>query len=375
MKHHINGPSGIIRRIHCPGSAAAEAAIPEPESSPEAAEGTRLHAVLAGTDTGEWMDSEQQELVTWCQDAVTNYALTQVNPTIYRELSLTLLAWNYRILSYGTADVVIVSEASRTAVLIDYKFGRGEVPEPADNPQLSMYAAMVFQRFQVDRIEAVILQPRITRSPKAHVYTNRSGLVDYFRNVIAECEKPDAPRNAGEHCKYCRAAESCQERARNAMESLTVAETGVVPAESMEAMETAQLGEIYRENLSRVTVFQKYWDKLEVTLKCRMMAGETIPGLELKRSAGNRQCVDPLELYNALKPHLSHAEFMASVTVSPAKLEESFVMAKAEKDATGKLKRGQKIKQQTEFLQLTMDWIKRGQDRISLVLCVDQKNQ
>ena len=63
MDHSIYGPSGAHRWLECPGSIAAEAAMPEPPESPYAHEGTCAHelaeiCLTRGVNTDAWIGSK-----------------------------------------------------------------------------------------------------------------------------------------------------------------------------------------------------------------------------------------------------------------------------------------------------------------------------
>lgn len=203
--HHPFSPSSLERRIACPGSYLLEKNLPPMPENPDAAEGTRLHAACAKGDlTG--LDTEQRELVEKC----LAFAAEVCGSTEFkREVPLRLIGPGGAILTGGTADVAHVSGTSGTVV--DYKFGRNEVPEAADNPQLAAYAAMLIQRYGLTDCAVYIFQPRLgARSSCLYRDGHVERFTDAFLNMRAACLDVDAPFHAGNaQCRYCKGAYYC----------------------------------------------------------------------------------------------------------------------------------------------------------------------
>jgi hypothetical protein len=117
---------------------------------------------------------------------------------------------------WGTADCLTFDPDQVDGVL-DLKFGAGVTVEP-DTAQLAIYALLAARRFGTSEsgIAATILQPRAGhREGPVRSFHYTPEALDRFeqvlRAVVSATEQPDAPRRAGEWCRFCAAAGTCPE--------------------------------------------------------------------------------------------------------------------------------------------------------------------
>lgn len=143
----------------------------------------------------------------------------------------------------GTADAVIWSPEDKLLHIVDLKGGRGVVLEAAGNPQLRTYAlgAMLANpQWKAVRIKVTIVQPRAPhkdgriRSEEFHV----ADLVEWTTALkiamdkaeIARLTRPCEPPavwaakylNAGDHCRFCKAAGFCPALEQKALDAAGV---------------------------------------------------------------------------------------------------------------------------------------------------------
>lgn len=203
--------SGMHRLCKCPGSWLLESQCPPSEESADAAEGTLLHAHMEHGTLPE--DAEQAELIQWCRDEehrMERVVWPEVDITgadVVREERM----WADDGSFSGQADYLAVCDDR--ALVIDYKFGRGEVAAPEANAQLGALALLVWQRWpHVSEVYVSILQPRVSRKPQIVKYAaDDLGVMEhYLRQSIELARRPGARLVPGAlQCKYCRALAVC----------------------------------------------------------------------------------------------------------------------------------------------------------------------
>lgn len=116
----------------------------------------------------------------------------------------------------GTGDAVIYKPEDSTLHVIDLKFGM-KVVEPQDNLQLCSYAVGAARKVwggAVNKIVLTIIQPRAFHSAGPVrsweiSYAELEVLQRKLARVIKLAEQPNAPRAAGDHCFFCKAASFC----------------------------------------------------------------------------------------------------------------------------------------------------------------------
>jgi hypothetical protein len=222
--HSIVGMSVMERRLGCPGSANAETGLPD-RPSEASTRGTLLHeaaarALLEGlTGDDVWdQDEEGADII----DAYLDVVLTlQQN---YRATLLVEHRFHLRSIHvelYGTADAVLIGTDPVTGkvvvIVVDLKTGRMAVPvrreDGKPNLQLSGYGIGGLEAAHgqdVSRLELHVVQP--LNGGHKHTSLNTGEVVDVIleiTDIVNEALKPDAPRYAGEWCRFCKAAATC----------------------------------------------------------------------------------------------------------------------------------------------------------------------
>lgn len=199
--------SGLERIALCPGSWKLESLCAEETKSDAAAMGTRLHAHLENGTTPD--DAEEAEAVAWCRETELKIVrhLFPAGARVMREIRWWSQAGDFS----GQGDAVYTDGV--TALVLDYKFGRGDVTEPARNWQLKGLAVLAFEQLGVQHVIVGILQPFVSRSLPTLRQYNRNDFVelrDSISSAIRATEAPKAPLHPGsKQCHYCKAAASC----------------------------------------------------------------------------------------------------------------------------------------------------------------------
>lgn len=195
---------------------------------------------VEGFEVTDDMANNVQVYVDYCRKVLKGEGGGRIS-WIEKKFSLSKL--NPPAPMFGTADFVALNDKQGVLDVIDLKFGRGVLVEVFGNDQLYYYglgALLELERSHPDLAKMVkvvrltIVQPRINHP---------DGLVRYIEVPVVEVVEfamtlmsaakattdPDAPRQCGSWCRWCRASGVCPEQAN---ESLAIAQTefGEVPA-------------------------------------------------------------------------------------------------------------------------------------------------
>mgnify|MGYP003639649594 CR=1 FL=1 len=297
MNHSkIVGGSTASRVIHCPGSVALVAKMPEQEGSSYANEGSLLHEAIAVV------------LDTACDPAdmvgFEAHGLTLTDDLLERKLQVALdLLHDYdpeAKLEYITEATVdfgdllpgvfgssdIVGRLNGRAVILDWKFGDGVMVEAEENMQLMFYAAAAMRTAScqwafdgVTEVECVIIQPPYIRTWTTTVERIRKFERQLVRAVAASA-LPNAPLNLGDHCRWCTAKPVC-------------------PLKSGQ-LDRARLAAMKAIDVDKLTEYLAAADAVEDFIKaCRALAhdmlekGVPVPGYKLVAKRATRHWVDP----------------------------------------------------------------------------------
>jgi DNA polymerase len=224
-EHALLAPSAAGRWMHCPGSIKAEKDEPPQPASSFADEGTRAHKIFAQCleqGLAPAALTEDMAVAVPLAAAVEHARNLIAGRPVLLEHRLSPLPGLPQV--WGTADCLVFNP-DRVSGVLDLKFGAGVAVE-ADSVQLGVYALLAARHFGMAEggIIATILQPRAGHqdgSVRSYHYTVQAleQLEQELRTAVSATALADAPRYAGEWCRFCRAAGSCPEfkRAPNAV--------------------------------------------------------------------------------------------------------------------------------------------------------------
>lgn len=218
--------------LACPGHVNACNGLPN-ETNPAAEEGTAAHelaeaALNLGMRPHDFIGKTFNgfEVTDTMADYVEVYTNHVRSLRVRHPNGLSLVEGKVRMSSvapdvFGTSDHILIATADRTLYIDDLKFGWGVVEEE-DNPQTAHYAVSTLDThnlwFSIDKIVCTIVQPRadhIKGVIRSVTYTidELQQWRSEFAEGIRKARNLDAERIAGPHCKYCRAAGTCRQRA------------------------------------------------------------------------------------------------------------------------------------------------------------------
>lgn len=330
--HAVWSASSTDRNWNCSGALALTMNLPE--TTNEAADwGTCAHQVaerclrdgvdaidFLGTtekgkkhefDVDEEMADTAQQYVDYVRKTIIAAAPHRIAPSdllqIEQRFSLESLKPPFD--AGGTADAVIYHPKEKLLEVVDLKGGRGVVVEVKGNPQLRTYglgAMLANPKLKVERVKVTIVQPRAghkdgrIRSEEFHV----ADLVEWTGDLIVAMmkakraleERALAPSDAiwaaawlqaGEHCKFCKAAGFCPALEQRALDAAGVWFDDIDQpriSNSPDAMSPEKLG----ATLDMLDMLGEWINAVRSYAHNQAETGVEIPGYLLVEKIGNR---------------------------------------------------------------------------------------
>jgi hypothetical protein len=214
---------------------------------------------------------------------------------------------------FGSAD--LIGRINGRAVVLDWKFGRGEV-DVEENEQLLFYAAAAMRTKglewafkDVQEIECVIVQP-----PAVKRWTTTVARVKQFeRDLVAAVTTSQhnyAPLSVGDHCRYCPAKPICPQMTGAAERAMKTQIKDLNPAQIGEYLATADLIERW------VTDLRELAHQI-------LESGEPVPGYKLVSKRATRQWTNESDAYKTLLAlGVDRSDLLETTMLSPAKVEK-----------------------------------------------------
>ena len=313
MSHHaVFAPSAASRWIACPGSIAASEPFPD-SSSDFAREGSFAHAVAAWAIEINLTAPECHGLTSKNVDPagtepeIVGFTVgdDDIEPLgVYLDYirSLELLATEVLVeqrvrLSddiYGTADALLV--CGSTLHVVDLKWGRGVAVNADDNAQLKIYALAALEThedFDVDRVVVHIVQPRVAGSGISSFEVSVDDLDQWYLGevhaAVIDAKKPDAPRHAGAHCRFCPAAGVCPEKRDQA---LAIAQTTFGDLDASPPAPMDMDPQLLARILTGLPDLEAWIKSVRGHASNISESGVVIPGFKTVAKVGNRQWRD-----------------------------------------------------------------------------------
>lgn len=234
--HARLAPSAAHRWLNCPRSVRLTEGYPDTRSE-FAAEGSAAHA-LAEIILGQNLEAAGYH-VLWSHDPIERamksrfygpdmrdyveaYAaqvIERVNalktPTVLLEKRVNFAP--YVPESYGTSDVIIISEG--VLEVVDLKYGKGVPVDARENPQLMLYGLGAYLAFEpiydLERTRVTIMQPRLDSVSTYELSVD--DLLTWAREEVSpraeEALRGEGVFKAGDWCRFCPAKADCRTRA------------------------------------------------------------------------------------------------------------------------------------------------------------------
>lgn len=326
--HSRLGASNCKRWWACPGSVAACKDI-ENKGTPYANEGSAAHALAEyclrnGCDAEAQLDcwigmdgtlylseenvpeKERGATIFYIDedmvDAVQVYIdffKANVEPGDEYEIEQRVDLSHFHPDLFGTTDLSIYKAKQKKLIVADYKHGRGVPVEAKDNVQGLYYGAGTAHKLHnrgIKEIEIVIIQPRCAHKdgPVRKWSTTPIDLMEWVVDLVEAAkrtEDPNAPRHAGDHCKFCPAAATCDTYAGAAMDAARAdfsADGTVVLTEPTGYSPTALAATI-----KNIDLIESWCRAVKKFAHDQALAGTAIPGFKLVYTRATRKWKDP----------------------------------------------------------------------------------
>lgn len=355
--HATYAPSAAHRWLKCPGSIAMSEGISETPSV-FAAEGTAAHQLAEACLRGGF-DADRFEghainihaakpypVRGLKADGVSIFEVTdemidavQVYLDVCNELRETSTEFGIEqrldmsgILpgTFGTGDTVAYNEPEQRITIVDLKYGKGVAVDVEENEQLLSYAMGVAQRYHnrgVKEVELIIVQPRAPHRD-GPVRKWRTDVVTLYEHAIAmqtaaaAVESDDAPLNAGEWCKFCKAAAFCAALRDRA---LAIIGATVVDGEITSMSDPQKVPfKDWKQEQGEINLVKDWLKRREEYAHSEALAGRLPPGAKLVNKRAIRKFRDEDEAVETLKLAGVPDDDLFEVSLrSPAQIEKA----------------------------------------------------
>lgn len=324
-------PSNLDRYRLCPGAYWAEVGLPYTEHD-GAGEGKLMHAVLAGSDSIDKLTPSQRADYNFCQREAKRLH-EEIFGTDYRA---EVKSWRAesRLQAKVESDVLLSGQVDYwawgivydvpVALVIDWKFGRGEIDTAAENLQTRAYAVLVDVEVPGSKpavVYVAIIQPRadidsrvtVSRYTPEDIDRANDELKDIAAAIrLAETQPMRYPGR--EQCKYCKALGTirCPESAETARALAPIQYADVMPH-----------GADLAAFLDKAAVAKKLIDRLEEYAKERLADGEEVPGWTLKPGPPIRTLPDTAKAWECAQRLMEPEDFLRCCKVTIGALQDA----------------------------------------------------
>lgn len=338
--HADAGPSSSHAWLHCPAFVTKTRGRHR-KSTPYTREGSAAHyvaeSIIKGVDVPAVVAIEDDvvAVTTEMLDHVGTYVslaeTLRYDATLFLVEERVSLNWFFAPMPmpepvFGTADLIVYNEKTRTLTVVDLKYGAGHAVDAAGNPQLRIYAlgalALVLGQ-EVRTVRTVIVQPRAAGEPIKSETISIGELLEWANNelrpAIHRIGAGDTTETTGEWCRWCVRAGECASLHARAMSAARMTFGAVTPP-TPSSLSNEELGEILRE----AEIIATWVSKVRAEVSGRIDNGQAVPGWKLVAKRGNRKWSDEtaavLELNDILDPD---DMFEPMKMRSPAKIEKA----------------------------------------------------
>jgi hypothetical protein len=323
--HADLSPSACHRWWNCPGSVSLSKKFPK-KTSPDAELGTAAHEVLErclksktnpfdmiGMEiNGYEVDEEMAEAVSFTIDLVAAELQKGGDLLVETKIEVTKDI-------FGTLDIAIVRHFDKI-VVIDFKYGKGVVVKAEYNYQLTMYLIGLMKKYECDRAELVIVQPRAYQDDKVSRWECDLSYVEGFAAELPRhielTKEENALTVAGDWCRFCSAKVDCPALRDNLCSALTPVEGREILFPDARSLSTETVTKIldYRERI------EKWLEAVAVHAQSILENGGAVPGYQLAKKRANRRWKSEEEVMEKFAD-LGDKRFEIKV-ISPAKMEK-----------------------------------------------------
>lgn len=376
--HALLSPSSAEKWMGCSGSLFMEKGEPD-SSSKYADEGTAAHFLASECLTknehpaqhlkkrievmpegarwqgdliqGPWFEVDDAMLaaVNSYVQAVRKYA---EGGTLFVEQRLPITTWTGEPDACGTSDAVVLT-ADGELIVVDLKYGMGELVSPERNKQLMIYALAAHEEFslvdEIKSIRLVIHQPRISGPQEWSCSVEEllafgeevkpaaaTALAVYHLTSMSSAR--EFLNVSDEACRWCKAAYKCPARDAHVTETIGADFDDLTNGEQIPPVGT---GEELAKKLAACDLIEQWIKAVRGKVEAELFAGHPVPGYKLVQGKrGARSWIDATQAEATLKSMRLKVEEMYDMKViSPTSAEKIF----GEKGSAPSVKRWNKL--------------------------------
>lgn len=345
MRHSVLSPSSSHRWLVCPGSVEANRGKKHTDNF-YSLEGTTAHALLEvclrlGADpfhlVGRLLehghmpiDEAMADGVGHALDYVTAYLANNPNARVLpeqevhygRQIGIDEDEDPDDTMAFGTSDLIL-DNYPKEVVSLDYKHGVGIPVSVKENTQLRMYLlGMRQERGRYQRYRSVVVQPRLPRRKPVQEAVMRDAELTGWVNrvvipVVPVALRKNAPRVAGEHCRYCAADGNCRAQLEKVQQ---LAADEFKTADDPKSLTPAEIAKL----LDVLGTLTSIADAVKKRAVAAVHAGVKIPGYQQAWTASRRIWKDEEEANVLLERlGLQPKERFKVELLSPAQAEDA----------------------------------------------------
>lgn len=343
--HSEFGPSSSERWYNCTASVPLSRNVPPQESSVYAEEGTLAHECLEAiihpyvthhsyVKRKTEFTKEMGKYALWALRAIRDMIDAAPDAISFSEQKVDISHFT-KPGQFGTLDFAL-AELFGTLTIADYKYGAGIPVDPEENLQLISYALAMLKKFDYNfsHVRFVILQPRADhpKGPRREWTASVDEVVAWeakLKQKVIEAETNPVFK-AGDHCRFCPAANICPEISLKAMKQAQLDfetirdEVSIVPKKDI--FTSDERGAL----LDAADKLEQWISAIRMDAWHRMNKGEKIPGWKLIEKRARRKWLDAEKAGVKLEEAYLTSEYYKNTLCTPAQVEE---LIKAELNA------------------------------------------
>ena len=336
--HATLGASASHRWMGCPGSVALSADIPDPPSSPHAAEGTTAHELAEAWLRNDTKATQDKLIIAkqlgYDPDSMTDHVMTYVDyvrsltgAKMY-EVRVSLEKLKPPTPMFGTVDTVAWDAGTGHLEIVDLKYGQGVVVEAEGNSQLLYYllGTVLYLKVRPQTMRCTIVQPRAFH-PDGVVRSMDVTWEDLkaFKAELLEAAEAtthdDAPLAVGDHCRWCKAKAICPEQRSHALE-LAQVEFDIEEREPVLMDPSSLTPEHLAMVLERGRLVEDWIKAVREYAHAQIDAGNEIPGWKLVEGRRSRSWRNADEAEKWLRQRFKVGQVFTKKLASPAQAEK-----------------------------------------------------
>jgi len=283
---------------------------------------------------GPWfeVDADMANHVDAYVQAVRKYA---EGGALFIEQRLPITSWTGEPDAAGTSDAVILTSDGEL-IVVDLKYGMGELVSPERNKQLMIYALAAYEEFSmvgdIKSVRLVIHQPRVHHAPQewpvsvAELQAFGEEVRVAAKAALAcyhEGHEVLAPSDAA--CRWCKAKHKCPaldklvtETVGASFEDLSKTEV-VIPA-------IGRYDDSLAQKMAACDLIEKWIKAVRGKVEAELFAGNEVPGYKLVMGKkGARSWLNADDAEATLKSMRLKVEEMYNMSVrTPTQIEKVF---------------------------------------------------